>query len=169
MELIDRQPRIGGNAVNYLHHCKTQLWFFLHNISMESTSETVQLGKLMHEQYSQGEDKDIIIDEISLDILRPTREIVEIKYSREVKEGHIFQVKYYLYYLKHKLGLTDYTARLTYPRAKKTIVFSLLPDDEELIVKDIAEITSIFNMNNAPAPLFKSGCKGCSYFDLCFS
>jgi CRISPR-associated exonuclease Cas4 len=79
MEIIDRQPRIGGNAVNYLHHCKTQLWFFLHNISMESTSETVQLGKLMHEQYSQGEDKDIIIDEISLDILRPTREIIEIK------------------------------------------------------------------------------------------
>jgi CRISPR-associated exonuclease Cas4 len=169
MEITDRQPRIGGNAVNYLHYCKTQLWFYLHNITMESTSESVQLGKLLHEEYSQGEDKDIVIDEISLDILRNTREIVEIKYSKEVREGHLFQVKYYLYYLKHKVGLPDFTARLTYPRAKKTIMLSLTREDEEQIRRDLEEIRTIFNMESAPVPLFKKNCKGCSYFDLCFS
>ncbi len=169
MEITDRQPRIGGNAVNYLHYCKTQLWFYLHNITMESTSESVQLGKLLHEEYSQGEDKDIVIDEISLDILRNTREIVEIKYSKEVREGHLFQVKYYLFYLKHKVGLPDFSARLTYPRAKKTIMLSLTREDEEQIRRDLEEIRTIFNMESAPVPLFKKGCKGCSYFDLCFS
>lgn len=169
MEITDRQPRIGGNAVNYLHYCKTQLWFYLHNITMESTSESVQLGKLLHEEYSQGEDKDIVIDEVSLDILRNTREIVEIKYSKEVREGHLFQVKYYLFYLKHKVGLPDFSARLTYPRAKKTIVLSLTREDEEQIRRDLEEIRTIFNMERAPVPLFKKGCKGCSYFDLCFS
>ncbi len=169
MEITSRQPRVGGNAINYLHYCKTQLWFFLHNVSMESTSETVQLGKLLHENYSQGEEKDIVIDEISLDILRHTREIVEIKYSKEVREGHIYQVKYYLYYLKHKLGLPDFTARLTYPRAKKTMILSLTPEDEATLQNDLKEITAIFNMKTAPVPIFKRGCKGCSYFDLCFS
>ncbi|CCU84802.1 CRISPR-associated protein Cas4 [Mesotoga sp. BH458_6_3_2_1] len=169
MEITERQPRIGGNAINYLHYCKTQLWFFLHNISMESTSESVQLGKLLQEEYSQGEDKDIVIDEISLDILRNTREIVEIKYGKEVREGHIYQVKYYLYYLKHKLGLHGFTARLTYPRAKKMIMISLTEEDEQQIRRDLEEIKTIFNLESAPVPLFKKGCKGCSYFDLCFS
>jgi len=49
------------------------------------------------------------------------------------------------------------------------IMLSLTEEDEEQIRRDLDEIKTIFNLDNAPLPLFKEGCKGCSYFDLCFS
>lgn len=168
MDLMNRQPRVGGNAINYYYTCKTQLWFFLHHITMEDTSEYVELGKLLQENYSEGEEKDIQFDEISLDILRPTKEIIEIKRSKEIKKSHIYQVKYYIYYLKKKYGLTDFKGKLTYPRVHKTYDVYLQPNDEEELENTVEEINNIFYMKTPPKPKMKKICRGCSYFQLCF-
>lgn len=169
MDLLQRQPRIGGNAINYFYTCKTQLWFFLHNISMEDTSEYVALGKLLQETYSEGEEKDIQFDEISLDIFKPLKEVVEIKRSSEIKEAHIYQLKYYLYYLKTRYGLTGFTGKLTYPNIHKTMKISLKPDDERELQEAIKEITKIFYLKTMIPPKHKKICRKCSYFELCFS
>lgn len=169
MNILLRQPRIGGNAINYYYTCKTQLWFFLHNITMEDTSEYVALGKLLQETYSEGEEKDIQFDEISLDIFRPAKEIIEIKRSKEVKDAHIYQLKYYLYYLKKRYGISGFTGKLTYPRAHKILRISLTEEDEKELEKAILEITKIFNQSYPEKPKIKKICRKCSYFELCFS
>lgn len=169
MDLFTRQPRIGGNAISYLHHCKTQLWFFLHNINMERESELVALGKLLQETYSEGEEKDIILDEISLDIVRATREIIEIKRSKQPRLEHFKQVKYYLYYLQKKHGITGFKGKITYPRIHRTYEVNLEHNDIEMLENDIADIVNVFNMDSPPSPKKKLECKGCSYFDLCFA
>jgi len=167
--LLKRQPRIGGNAINYFYNCKTQLWYFLHNLNMEENSEYVMLGKLLQETYSEGEEKDIKFDEISLDVIKQTREIIEIKRSLEVKEAHIMQVKYYIYYLKKKYNLFNFTGKLTYPRIHKVLQINLTKDDERELERTIEKIIKIFHFENPPKAKFKKVCPKCSYFELCFS
>jgi CRISPR-associated exonuclease Cas4 len=141
----------------------------MHNITMESESELVALGKLLQETYSEGEEKDIVLDEISLDIVRSTREIVEIKRSKQPRDEHFMQVKYYLYYLQKKHGITGFTGKITYPRIHRTYEVILGHGDIEMLEKDIADIVSVFNMGSPPPPMRKLECSGCSYFDLCFA
>lgn len=164
-----RNPRIGGNTINYYYHCKTQLWFYIHNITMEDTSEYVKLGKLLHENYNEGEEKDLLLDEIKLDIIREEKEIVEIKRSTKIKENHIAQVKYYLYYLEKKMGLHGYNGRLTYPRIHKTLEIHLNNEDKEKMKSILEDIKKYFYLSKLPEPVHKEKCKNCSYFELCFS
>ena len=164
-----RNPRIGGNTVNYYFHCKTQLWFYIHNITMEDTSEYVKLGKILHENYNEGEEKDLLLDEIKLDIIREDKEILEIKRSKKIKENHIAQVKYYLYYLEKRLGLKGYKGRLSYPRIHKTLKIKLTEEDKKQMKVILKEIAEYFYSSKPPEPIFGEKCKNCSYFELCFS
>jgi CRISPR-associated exonuclease Cas4 len=160
--------RFTGTEINYYFLCKKKLWYFSHDISMEQGSDMVYLGKLIHETSYEREKKEIDIDDtIKIDFIGRDRVIHEVKKSDKVEEPHIWQLKYYIWYLKQK-GVEGVAGKINYPKLRKTLdVFLEHGDDERMgaILKEIEEIEKA----ELPPPVQRMKlCKKCSYNDLCW-
>lgn len=163
---------ITGTHFNYYLICQRKLWLFANGINMESTSDLVFEGKLLHEiSYPRRNEKyqEIEIDGIKIDNYDPKNKVVhEIKKSDKHEEAHEWQVKYYLYVLEQN-GITGTTGLLEYPRLHKTDEVLLSIPDREAIVEMLEKIEKIIHGENCPSKIPKSKCKNCSYFDFCWS
>lgn len=123
--------RITGVMIYYYFVCKRKLWYFCHEINMESENENVQLGKLLDEKSYERDEKHINIDNvINIDFIREHQELHEIKKSKAIEEAGIWQVKYYLYYLE-KRGVKNIKGKIDYPLMKKSLVVELSEQDRE--------------------------------------
>lgn len=162
------EERITGVMIYYYFVCKRKLWYFSNEINMEAENENVMLGKLLDENSYKKDDKHINIDNvINIDFIREHRELHEIKKSKAIEEAGIWQVKYYLYYLKQR-GVSDIMAKIDYPLIKKNIVVELTDEDELRIEEIIREITNIKSQLLPPKFETKKICNKCAYHDLCF-
>lgn len=163
--MIDKP--ITGVMMYYYYVCKRKLWYFYHEIQMEQESENVAIGKLLDETSYKREDKHINIDNvINIDFLRAEGILHEVKKSKKIEEASVWQVKYYLYYLKqHNVSIK---AKIDYPLLKHTLDVELEENDMEIIESNLAEIKKITSANNPPELLKSSICKKCAYYDLCF-
>ncbi|MDN3511927.1 MAG: CRISPR-associated protein Cas4 [Candidatus Jettenia sp. CY-1] len=160
--------RFTGTQINYFFLCKKKLWYFSHDIQMEQNSDAVYLGKLIHETSYEREKKEIDIDNtIKIDFIGNDRVIHEVKKSDKVEEPHIWQLKYYLWYLKQK-GADGITGKINYPKLRKTLDVFLEPEDEEKIQSILKEIQEIINTELPPAVERMKMCKSCSYGDICW-
>ena len=154
--------------IYYYFVCKRKLWYFTNEINMETENENVMLGKLLDENSYKKDDKQINIDNvINIDFIREHRELHEVKKSRAIEEAGIWQVKYYLYYLK-KRGVSDLKAKIDYPLIKKNVVVKLTQEDELRLEEIIREIIEIKNQLLPPDFESKKICNKCAYHDLCF-
>ena len=162
------ENNVTGIMVYYYFVCKKKLWYFLHEIRLESDNENVKLGKLLDENSYIRDNKHIMIDGIiNIDFLRGNKVLHEIKKSKSIEEAGIMQVKYYLYYLNKK-GLPDMTAKIDYPLLKQSISVELsegVMTELEQIIHNIVEIS---DMDYAPSMDRLPICKKCAYYDLCF-
>ena len=157
-----------GTQINYYFICKRKLWYFSNYIQMEQESELVELGKFLHETSYQREKKEIRIDNtIAIDFTGNDKIIHEVKKSNKIEKAHIWQLKYYLYYLKQK-GIPNVTGELNYPKLKKTEKVSLAEDDEKELKKIFSNIDEIINRDTPPSPINKSFCKKCAYYEFCY-
>ena len=112
----------------------------MNEINMESDNENVMLGKLLDENSYRRDDKHINIDNvINIDFIKEHQELHEIKKSKAIEEAGIWQVKYYLYYLKQR-GVKGLTAKIDYPMIKKNIVVALSEDYEVQLQKISSDI-----------------------------
>lgn len=162
------EDRITGVMIYYYFVCKRKLWYFTNEINMETENENVMLGKLLDENSYKKDDKHINIDNvINIDFIREHRELHEVKKSRAIEEAGIWQVKYYLYYLK-KRGVSDLKAKIDYPLVKKNVVVELTQEDELRLEEIIREIIEIKNQLLPPDFESKKICNKCAYHDLCF-
>ena len=119
------ETRITGVMIYYYFVCKRKLWYFVHEINMESENENVLLGKLLDESSYQRDDKHINIDNvINIDFIKEHKELHEIKKSRSIEEAGVWQMKYYLYYLKQR-GVDGLKGRIDYPLLKKNLTDGL--------------------------------------------
>ena len=164
--------QITGTHFNYYFHCHRQLWLFATGINMESTSDLVYEGKLLHEtSYPRRSEKyqEIELDGIKIDYYDPKNKVVhEIKKSDKHEEAHEWQVKYYLYVLGQN-GVEDATGLLEYPKLHKTDEVLLTIPDREAIKEMIERIEKIILDEHCPEKIQKSKCKNCRYFDFCWS
>ena len=159
--------KISGIMVYYYFVCKRKLWLFCNDISMEDENELVQIGKFIDSSSYASERKHIMInEEINIDFAEHSGVIHEIKKSRKIEEASVWQLKYYLYYLK-QYGVENIKAKLDYPLMKQTVDISLEGDDEEKIRKILDDIKEIVQAENMPDQLDSNICKKCAYFDLC--
>ena len=131
--MIRREGKMGdkvtGVMVYYYFVCKRKLWFFCHQINMESENEDVILGKILDDNSYQKDDKHINIDDvINIDFIREEKELHEVKKSRVLEEAGVWQLKYYLYYLQ-KRGVVDLKGKIDYPLLKKTMKIELYDKD----------------------------------------
>ena len=104
--------------------------------------------------------------EINIDFVEQSGVIHEIKKSRKVEDASIWQVKYYLYYLK-RYGIENIRTKIDYPLLKQTVEISLEPKDIEKLMEILEGIKAIIQEKNIPVCLNNSICKKCAYFDLC--
>jgi CRISPR-associated exonuclease Cas4 len=156
-----------GTEINYFFVCVRKLWFFSHNLNLEADSDLVLLGKLLHEEGYRRKFKEISIGRVKIDFLeRGKGEIHEIKRSRRLEKAHLFQLLYYLYYLK-KIGV-EVKGVLHYPLLKRTIKVELNKDNEKEMENILEDIRKITTLPKPPTVDKKSFCKKCSYYELCW-
>lgn len=163
---------ITGTHFNYYLICHRKLWLFANGINMESTSDLVYEGKLLHEtSYPRRSEKyqEIELDGIKIDYYDTKNKVVhELKKSDRHEEAHEWQLKYYLYVLEQN-GITEVTGLLEYPRLHKTKEVLLSIPDREAIAEIRVKIEQTIQQERCPARILKSRCKNCSYFDFCYS
>ena len=81
------EERITGVMIYYYFVCKRKLWYFCHEINMESGNEDVQLGKILDEtSYGRSEKHIQINGEINIDFIKEHRELHEIKKSKSIEQ-----------------------------------------------------------------------------------
>ena len=161
--------KITGTHIAYKLICDRELWFFINNIQCEQESDIVLEGKLLHENSYSQKNKEIAIGPIKLDWVDLQNKVIhEVKKSNKMEESHIWQLKYYIYYLRvNHIG--DFTGELNYPKLKKVTKVTLSEQDIPSIQELIKEIENIKTLAIAPKiekPI--KFCKTCSYFDLCW-
>ena len=160
--------RFTGTQINYYFLCKKKLWYFSNNIEMEQSSDAVYLGKLIHETSYEREKKEIDIDDtIKIDFVDKDGIIHEVKKSDKVEEPHIWQLKYYLWYLRQK-GVEGVTGKINYPKLRKTLDVFLEEDDCKRIESLLNEIQEIIAGEFPPKVERMKICKKCSYGDICW-
>lgn len=162
------EERITGVMIYYYFVCKRKLWYFVHEINMENENENVLLGKLLDENSYKRDDKHINIDNvINIDFIKEQKELHEIKKSRAIEEAGVWQVKYYLYYLKQR-GVDGLKAKIDYPLLKKNLVVELTEEDERRLDEVIQEIERTKEQMQPPQFSSQKICAKCAYHDLCF-
>lgn len=164
--------KITGTHINYYFHCKRHLWFFMHHIFMEQTSETVAVGKFISESTYERERHELHFEEEEYEYVldffdKQTNTIHEIKKTDKMEELHFWQVKFYIMRLKN-LGFENVTGIINYPKLKKIVKVTLSDDDEKKLLIAIEEIKTLKLKDNPPPVIRKPFCRKCSYFELCY-
>lgn len=162
------KKEITGIMVYYYEVCQRKLWYFLHEIQMESDNSNVILGRLLEENTYTRDEKKITIDGvINIDFFRTKKVLHEIKKSKVMEQASILQVQYYLYYLEKK-GLVGMKGILDYPLLKQKVEVELTEVDRKHLDEILPKIEMIMMLDVPPDIEKKSICKKCAYFDLCF-
>lgn len=157
-----------GTHIYYYFVCKRKLWYFSHQINMESENENVLIGKLIDETSYTRHKKHINIDNvISIDYIAEHKILHEVKKSRKIEEAGIWQLKYYLYYLE-KRGVKGLSGRIDYPTIKQGIDVELYDDDKLRLDEVIKDIDIIISSELPPKCPKMKICKSCAYYDFCF-
>ena len=155
-----------GTQINYYFVCKRKLWLFSHNITFESSSDLVKIGRLVDKDTFKKKKKNIRIGSISLDHI--DRGVIhEVKKSDKIHDAHTYQLLYYIYYLK-KLGIKT-TGVLNYPLLKKTVKVSLTKQQQMLVEKVVKDASSIISAKKPPKAEYKTVCDKCAYAEYCWS
>lgn len=179
MAVLNDNPTdiITGTHINYYHVCKRKLWLFSHGISMEHTSDTVLLGKLIDESSYERKDKQIDIDgsividwiELPADRMNEAKGILhEVKKTDKMEAAHRWQVLYYLWYLEQK-GVTGLKGEIDYPKLKQKTEVILGDAERAELASIVRTIRDIVSRGEIPEKAHKRLCKSCSYLDLCWA
>lgn len=158
---------ITGMQVYYYFVCHRKLWYFSNELTFEDESENVKIGKIIDESTYKNKRKHIMIDNtINIDYIAEHNILHEIKKSRKIEEASIWQIKYYLYYLKNR-GVLGLKGKIDYPLLKQSVKVELNADDEIKLDEIISDIKRIISLE-LPVLYDKKGfCKLCAYYDFC--
>ena len=161
--------RITGTQVNYYVLCPRKLWWFSHDITEEQHYDTVTVGRVLHEDsYPDQKHKDVLIDDLLRLDFTDAGAVHEVKKSRGGARASLFQLLYYLYYLKHEKGVIK-TGVIDYPKLRRTDKVELTPELELEVEEILRGLQALREAPNPPAvPKPMPICKKCAYQDLCW-
>ena len=166
--------RIGGTEVHYFVLCPRKLWWFSHGMEQEHVSggvgaENVALGQTLHEQsYGDKSRKDVLIDDLLRLDFTDSGVVHEVKKSQGGQRATLFQLLYYLYYLKHEKGI-ETTGMIDYPKQRRREEVTLTPELEaevERVIEGVRQTRERPTPPVVPSPM--ALCKKCAYQDLCW-
>lgn len=160
--------KVTGVMFYYYFICHRKIWHFTKGIGLEASHENVQIGKILDSTSYKRESKNILFDEvINIDFLKEWKVLHEIKKSREMEEANIWQLKYYLYYLK-KSGIQVEKGVLDYPKLKIRNDVFLEENDYNRIEIILDEIRKIVESPLPPKPIKSKICNNCAYYEFCY-
>jgi CRISPR-associated exonuclease Cas4 len=163
-----QELKFTGTQINYFCVCKRKLWLFSRDIQFENENEYVQLGRLIDEYSYSRKKKQIEIGNIKIDFMDGKKGVIhEVKKSRKIEKAHIWQVKYYLYWLKTK-GVENITGEIDYPKLKKRESISLTESDLKEFETTFSEMETILGRSRPPEVINRPFCKKCAYFEFCY-
>ena len=164
------QPNITGTAINYFYVCTRKLWFYQHHLEMEHTSESVDLGQLLHEEsYTREKRREWSIDSlIQIDFVDKHGILHDVKSGPAMETAHVMQLCYYLYLLKQK-GVSNRKGVINYPRQRRTVEVELTQQRESELETAIEKVNHIADLPTPPHADYMKICKSCSYQELCWS
>lgn len=167
---ILQAPLFTGTQINYSLVCLTKLWLFSHNVTMESSSDLVGMGRFIHETSYSRERKNVIIGRIGIDFVKKGDRITihEVKKSRKFEEAHRYQVYYYIYYLQVALGIPNVDGMLDYPEIRKREHLTLTDDIRAELEQILREIEETVQLRHPPPRVRGTHCKKCAYYELCW-
>ncbi len=166
--------RIGGTEVHYYVLCPRKLWWFSHGMEQEHVTggvgaENVALGQIVHgESYADKSRKDVLIDGLPRLDFTDAGAVHEVKKSQGGQRATLFQLLYYLYYLKHEKGI-ETTGVIDYPkqrRREEVVLTADLEAEVERVIEGVQATRALPTPPVVPAPM--PVCKKCSYQDLCW-
>ena len=169
-----QELHIRGTEVHYYVLCPRKLWWFSHGLEQEHVgdgvgAQAVEMGQTLHrESYPNRSRKDVLIDDLLRLDFTAHGAVQEVKKSRGGQRASLFQLLYYLYYLKHEKGVETHGV-LEYPKERRRQEVSLTPDLEaevERVLDGIQETRARPTPPPVPAPM--PICKKCAYQDLCW-
>ncbi len=162
----DGSMRVTGVMFYYYFVCKRKLWHFVQGITLEQENDNVLIGKLLDKDSYDRENKHILVDEtINIDFLRDWKVLHEVKKSKSIEEASIWQVKYYLWFLKER-GVVIEKGILDYPKIKKREDVYLQDEDEKKIKEILDEIKDICQNKKVPPLINSNICKNCAYYEF---
>ena len=160
--------RISGLMMNYYFICKRKLWCLAKNINLEETNENVKMGKLIDESRYALETKQIMIEgTVNIDFIRNWKVVHEVKKSKAIEEAAIWQVKYYIYFLK-KRGIDIEKGIIDYPEIRERKEVILSEEDEVYLEKVLKDIEQICQSEISPRVINDKVCKKCAYYEYCY-
>jgi CRISPR-associated exonuclease Cas4 len=160
--------RITGVYIQYFFVCHRKLWFFANHIKMEEKSDLVTMGKLIDEYSYKREKKHICIDDtINIDFIGREGTIHEVKKSKSIDKADIYQVKYYIYYLRQR-GVENISGIINYPKIREKVKVELTNKDVKEIESVMGKIKRILKTETPPPAVKTKVCKKCAYFELCY-
>jgi len=168
------QRGVTGTEIHYYVLCPRKLWWFSHGMEQEHVgqhvgAENVALGQLLHEDsYQRAGHKDVMIDNLLRLDFTEDGVVHEIKKSKGGQRATLFQLLYYLYYLKHEKGI-ETTGMIDYPKQRRREEVTLTPELEVEVERALAGVRSTRALPTPPVvekpmPI----CKKCSYQELCW-
>lgn len=188
--------KLTGTQINYYFVCKRKLWLFSHSMELESESDLVHLGRLLHEQSYKRKFKEVQVDRIKVDFLdrKETRTVPapangelatglqvekegddsfsiiihEVKRSRSMHDAHIFQLLYYIYYLKMNYNMNVGRGMLHYPLLKTNVPVDLTEQRVKQVENVLSDIRRTISLPNPPAAVWIKPCRLCAYRELCW-
>ena len=160
--------KITGVMIYYYFVCKTKLWYFDHQLSMEEGNELVEIGKLIDESSYSRKKKHILLDEtINIDFIEDWKILHEVKKSRSIEEASIWQLKYYMKYLWDK-GVKIEKGIVDYPKLKVRNEVILRQEDIEILNSIENEVLDIIRSEKVPQKIDSKICKKCAYYEFCY-
>lgn len=161
------EQTVTGVMLYYYFVCPRKLWYFARQLRMEQGNENVEIGKLLDSGSYTRDEKHIQIDQvINIDFIRSSNTLHEIKKSRKIEGASIWQLKYYLYYLKQR-GVDGLHGQLDYPLLKQTVQVELTAEDTQQIEQLLSSIREICGQPLPPPFHSMRICHACAYLDLC--
>ena len=162
--------RVNGTLINYYFHCKRQCYLHGNRLNLEDNSESVKIGKAIHEEKSEkGKNTEMTIDNIKLDKLT-SEYLVEVKKSDADITAATWQLMYYLKVLKNK-GI-ERKGKLEFIEKnkgdKKIIIVELDEENEIKLDNYVKEIEELIISDKIPETLNKGKCKKCAYYEYCY-
>ncbi|MEM4719783.1 MAG: CRISPR-associated protein Cas4 [Candidatus Pacearchaeota archaeon] len=169
-KLILKKILFTGIQINYFLVCPLKLWLFTHLIRMESNSENVKIGRIIHEESFKRESETIIDQKIAIDFVKKKDyiEVHEIKKSPALETAHYWQLMYYLYYLKNYKMIKNVKGVINYPKNKKIVEVELTEAKSKELENIIDNIWKIIKTDKPPEKKKLKYCKKCSYYEFCW-
>jgi CRISPR-associated exonuclease Cas4 len=160
--------RVTGVMMQYFAVCHRELWFESRDIEIDRDHTSIVRGTNVDEQAYSDKRRSVPIDgTIVIDVLDDGT-VMEVKPSSSMVEPARLQLLYYLWYLKHVVGV-ERDGILAHPTERRRESVELTPEAEQRVEEAVRGVYDVISEETPPRAERKPFCDSCAYHDFCWS